>query len=116
MEQEKQQGVRVSGKGQKLSQGPDTMVMGAHLGASLGVKDENSMTVLKDKDRCTPRRRDMSAGHVPQMSGDFLSVPKTDLLMLLLVRHSSTLFHVCAQPSPLPAPPELAFSLLPEGK
>lgn len=41
--EEKQQELRVSGKGQKLCQGPDTMVMGAHLDAPLGVKDESSM-------------------------------------------------------------------------
>lgn len=80
MEQEKQQGVKVSGKSQKLCQRLDTVVMGAHLGASLGVKDESSIAVCKDKARCIPRRGDMSAGHVPQMSGGFLSVPKTDLI------------------------------------
>lgn len=75
MEQEKQPGVRVSGKGQKLFQGPVTMGMGAHLGAAWGVKDESSIAVSKDKARCTPRRRDMSAGHVSQMFGGFLSAP-----------------------------------------
>lgn len=80
MEQEKQQGVRASGKGQKLFQVPDTTEMGAHLGASWGVKDEGSITVWKDKASCTPRRRDMSAGHVPQTSAGFLSVPKTNLI------------------------------------
>lgn len=83
MEQEKQQGVRVSGKGQKLCQGPDTMEIGAPLGVSWGVKDESSIAVCRDNARCTPGRRDMSAGHVPQMFGCFLSVPKTDLISYL---------------------------------
>lgn len=68
MEQEKQKGLRVSGKGQKLCQGPDTVVMGAHLGASLGVKDKSSIAVCKDKGRGTPRRRDMSASDVWRFS------------------------------------------------
>lgn len=76
MEQEKQQGVRVSGKGHEFCHG-DTMEMGAHLGASLGVKDGSSISVCKDKARCAPRRGDVSAGHAPQMFGGFLSVPKT---------------------------------------
>lgn len=77
--EEKQQEVRVFGKGQELCQEPGTMAVGAHLGASLGVKDESSMADCKDKARCSPRRC-MSAGHVPQMSGGFLSVPKTTLI------------------------------------